>query len=491
MKKINTYSISNINQATKWSFVTEIASKIVSPVVNMILARLLSPNDFGIVATVVMVTSFADIFSTAGLTKYLVHHEFVSSEEKETTANTAFFINIGLSILFWIIIIAFKSEIAILLGTDGHGNAIAVGAAVLPMTAFSSVQMALFQKGLDFKTLFFSKIIGILSPFFITVPLAFLTKSFWAMIIGNLCVAFANAFILTIKSEWKPQLYFKLRALKQMMRFCIWTFLEQLLGWANLNIGIFIVSNILNTYYLGLYKTSMAMVNQVMAIFTTTLSAIVLATLSACYNEQKVFLKKYFYFQKMISMFLIPIGCLIFIFRDTITMIILGSQWLDAAFFIGLWGFMSAISASIGGFVIEVLIAIGKPKYGTIYQILNCLISIPILYYFAHQGFDSLCTSRGLLRIFSIFLQIIMLKKIALIPFFKALKNQKSIIISTGIMVAVALIIKGINSSLLIDIVNMVCCIMIYIIVLVSIDTDNKKVIKMMLTDFRQNRRVT
>ena len=64
-----------IGQATKWSTVTEIATKLVSPITNAILARLLVPEAFGVVATLVMITSFAEIFTDAGFQKYLVQHD--------------------------------------------------------------------------------------------------------------------------------------------------------------------------------------------------------------------------------------------------------------------------------------------------------------------------------------------------------------------------------------------------------------------------------
>ena len=64
-----------IGQATKWSSITEILSKLISPIVNIVLARLLAPEAFGIVATITMVISFAEVFTDAGFQKYIIQHE--------------------------------------------------------------------------------------------------------------------------------------------------------------------------------------------------------------------------------------------------------------------------------------------------------------------------------------------------------------------------------------------------------------------------------
>ena len=58
--------------ATKWSTITEIAAKLVSPITTMVLARLLTPADFGVLVTATMVISFSEIFTDAGFQKYLI-----------------------------------------------------------------------------------------------------------------------------------------------------------------------------------------------------------------------------------------------------------------------------------------------------------------------------------------------------------------------------------------------------------------------------------
>ena len=62
--------------ATKWSAITEVVAKLISPITSMVLARLLAPEAFGVVATITMIVTFAEIFTDAGFQKYLIQHEF-------------------------------------------------------------------------------------------------------------------------------------------------------------------------------------------------------------------------------------------------------------------------------------------------------------------------------------------------------------------------------------------------------------------------------
>ena len=72
-----------IVNATKWSALTEMLAKLVAPVSSMVLARLLTPEAFGVVATLNMVIAFAEIFTDAGFQRYLIQHEFADEEEKK------------------------------------------------------------------------------------------------------------------------------------------------------------------------------------------------------------------------------------------------------------------------------------------------------------------------------------------------------------------------------------------------------------------------
>ena len=65
-----------IVNATKWSTITEVMAKLVAPISSMVLARLLTPEAFGVVATLNMVIAFAEIFTDAGFQRYLIQHEF-------------------------------------------------------------------------------------------------------------------------------------------------------------------------------------------------------------------------------------------------------------------------------------------------------------------------------------------------------------------------------------------------------------------------------
>ena len=395
--------------ATKWSAITEIAAKLVAPVSTMVLARLLTPDAFGILVTATMVISFVEIFTDAGFQKYLIQHNFDSDKDLFQSSTVAFWSNLVLSLAIWLVIICFSENIATLVGNEGRGDVIAVSCFCIPLAAFSSIQMALYKRSFDFKTLFWVRIVGIMIPLVITIPLAFLTRSYWALIIGMIVLNLSNALILTAKSQWKPNFFYRISLLKEMYSFTVWSMFEAISIWMTSYIDIFIVGTMLSQHYLGVYRTSMSTVGQIMGLIVSATTPVLFSSLSKLQNDNRELRRMFFSFQKIVGILLIPLGVGIFLFSDLITDILLGDQWGEASHFIGLGGLTSSITIVFAYSCSEDYRAKGKPKLSTLAQVVHMAFLIPTVLWAVSYGFDFLCDIRALVRLTLILINVIIL----------------------------------------------------------------------------------
>jgi PST family polysaccharide transporter len=384
--------------AAKWSTIAEIVSKLVVPISTVILARLLTPDAFGILVTATMIISFAEIFSDAGFHKYLIQHEFTSDDEKYKAVSVAFICNFLLSLVIWGVICLFSRKISLLVGCPGKEMVVIVSCVCIPISSFFSIQSAIFKRHFDFKTLFVVRFVGTLIPLVITIPLAFFTRSYWALIIGMIAQSFSNALILTVKSPWKPKLYFNRTCLKDMFSFSMWSMFESVSIWLTGYIDIFIVGSVLNQHFLGIYTTSMTTVGQIMGLITSATTPILYSSLSRLQNDDDEFKKVFFSFQKIVGLLVVPLGFGIFLFKDLCVKILLGNQWLEAIHFVGLWGLTSSITIILSHYSSEVYRAKGKPKLSVLAQCLHIAVLLPVVLAFVRQDFDVLCTARSVVR---------------------------------------------------------------------------------------------
>lgn len=453
-----------IVNGTKWSAITEILAKLVTPITSMVMARLLTPEAFGIVATFSVIITLADIFSDAGFQRYLIQHEFADDDERDRTTNVAFWSNLVLSFFCWGLIILFRNPLAELVGSSGLGIVLAVTCASIPLTGFCSIQIALFKREFDFKTLFWRRLVSILIPLFVTIPLAFIWRNYWALVVGNLAGNVANAILLSVKSNWRPRRYYNFALLKEMLSFCLWSLFDSFLVWATSYIDMFFIGKYLSTYYLGLYRTSISMVGHIITLITAIVMPVVLPALARLQNDipemRRILLK----FQKTTGLIIIPLGFGILMFRNLITEVMLGDQWGEAAAFLGLWGMMEAVTIIFSRFCSPVYPAIGKPRVSVIVQISHLAVLVPAVIVSGQYGFEPLYITRSLVR-----LELVMVNLIAVYITIKQspwrmFLNVLPEFICTALMCAVAYALLSINDSIALSFVWVFICIGVYFV---------------------------
>lgn len=465
--------VENINmkivKATKWSTLTEVIVKMLSPITNMILARILTPEVFGIVASITMITSLAEIFADAGFQSYLVQHEFKNEEELNNSTTVAFWSNFAISCFIYILIFTTRNHIANMLRNPELGFAISIAGLNILLTAFSSIHIARYRRNFDFRTLFFIRIISSVVPFFVTIPIALIYKNYWALLIGTLVSNIINAVGLTLRSEWKPEFYFSLKHFKDMFSFSMWTFLDIITMWLVSYTGTFIVGYYLSEYYLGLYKISINTVDSYMNIITGSTATVLFSALSRLKDDEEEYERTLFKFQRMISMFVMPMGIGLFLYRSLATDILLGPNWAEAKDFIGLWALISAINVIFGQNISDVFRSKGKPQLALLAQFIHFVILVPALYITSQINFRALYISRSLIKLEYVLVGLIFLWLVLRISFIKILKNVAPTMIASLVMGGIAVGLQHLGSSVIWQFISIFICALVYFGIVMSI----------------------
>ena len=430
----------------------------------MLLARILTPEAFGVVATITMIISFAEIFTDAGFQKYLIQHEFTDDTDKDQSVNVAFWSNLILSLIIWLIIWLFSEPLAEIVGNPGLGNVITIACISIPLAAFSSIQMALYKRCFDFKTLFKVRIAGILVPIVITIPLAILLRSYWALILGTVSTNIVNAVTLTVYSKWRPRLFYSFGKLKEMLSYSIWSMIEAISIWATNYLDIFIIGIYLNEYYLGIYKTSMTTVGQITSLLTATTTPILFSALSRLQNDKTAFKELFFKFQKLVGILVIPLGVGIFCFRDFVTEILLGHQWFEAANFIGIWGLTSSITIVLSHYCSEVYRSMGKPKLSVLAQLLHIIVLCPAMIIAIRYDWTTIYITRSIVRLELVLVNLAIMYFIVKISPKMMIANITPSLIAAGMMGIIATMLLPLNPSNLWSVFTIITCSIAYII---------------------------
>lgn len=465
--------------ATKWSAFAEIIGKLVGPITTMVLARVLTPEAFGVVTTLTMIIAFAEIFTDAGFQRYIIQHEFKDEEDKDKSINVAFWSNLLMSLLLWGLIAVFAEPLAALVGNPGLGVVLIVACVSIPLEAFSSIQMAVFKRSLDFKSLFYRRLAATLIPLFVTIPLAFWLRSYWALVFGTISINLTNAIILTFQSPWKPRLYFSWFRLKEMLSFSIWSVFDAVLIWCTSYVEILFIANMLNSYYLGIYKTSMTTVGQFTSIVAAAVLPVIMPALARTQHDYIAMRQMILKMQKYLSILLLPLGVGIFLFSGLITQIMLGNQWSEAVPYIGIWALMEVITIVFSRFCSNIYPAIGKPKLSVIVQLLHLIVLIPAVYCAIGFGFSTLFFTRSFIRLQAVAVNLIFAYYCINLSPIKMLVNVFPEIFACLVMSLVAFALLELNTNYILQFVWILCCAISYFMVLMLFSNERAIIVSM------------
>ena len=379
-------SLNTVQKSFGWSAVGEISAKLISPIATIILARILTPSDFGILAICNMVLFFLDIIVDAGFSKYLIQREFKNQKELNQFTNVAFIATLATAIILWIIILIFKEPIAAFLGNPEYSCVIVVTSSQMILVAYICPMLALLRRDFQYKKLCLFRIIPAFAPLMVAVPLAYYTKSYWSLIIGSYIMYIMQTFIITRLCIWRPSLYWSFDKLKEMFGFSFWSLFEGLAHWLIFWIDTFILTRHFSSYYVGLYKNSSSIIMSLFLMVATTVVPVLFSTLSRIKNTSESFIL-ILSIERLILYLLLPACCVIWYNKDLITLILLGNQWGQASIIIGLWAIIMTVSISIYSFPAEAFKAIGEPKFLFLYQCCYLIFLIPICQITSLYGF--------------------------------------------------------------------------------------------------------
>lgn len=458
--------------AAKWSLITEILAKLITPVTNIILAHILAPTAFGILATIMMVISFAEMLADAGFQKFLVQYEFESEDEKQKNVSVAFISNIVLAIVLWLVIIIWRDELAILVGNEGLGFPLAIMGAMLPLGAFSSIQMAMYRRSFNFKFLLSIRMITIITPLFISIPMALAGFDYWSLIAGLLAAHLFTAIALCVRQEKLISIYFSSTVFRKIFSFSAWSLAEAFSIWLTAWVDTFIISHFLDAYYLGLYKMPTAIVTTIMAIATSSMAPVLFSALSRHQHNQVEFEKTFLTFQRYMALFLVPLGVGMFVYQDFIVEILLGPQWKLAGIVLGSWALSSSLVTAISYLISEAFRAKGMPNISFLAQMAHLFVLIPVIYVCVQYDFTTFVYARSIVRVQMIAVLLYLLAIYVGMNAWLVIRNIKSYIIASAVVGTGSYVLLHLHNSMIWTIFCICISLILYLVVLYLFPTE-------------------
>ena len=198
-----------------WRFSERLASHLVMSLVTIVLARLLMPDDYGVVALAMVFVNVANVFITNGLNTSLIQKK----EVDEFDFSTIFYATLLLSLGLYLLLFLLSPLVAEIYDNDKVCNVLRVLGLFIPLSSFNSIQQAKVTRNLDFRKIFVATLCGSILSGCLGVGLALIGFGVWALVGQQLSNIFFNTITLSFIIRWKPKPIFSIDRFKNMFGF--------------------------------------------------------------------------------------------------------------------------------------------------------------------------------------------------------------------------------------------------------------------------------
>lgn len=198
-----------------WSYGERIMAQLVSLIVSIVLARLLDPENYGVISIVMIFITFCDAIVTGGFGNAIVQKK----DADELDVNTMLCCSVATSILLYIIIFCAAPYIAFFYNMPIIRSILRVLGLRLLISGVNSIQRAWIQKRMLFKRFFISTSFGTIVSAVVGISMAYMGKGAWALVGQYLTNSFIDTAVLLITNDWKPRLQFSWKRAKEMLSY--------------------------------------------------------------------------------------------------------------------------------------------------------------------------------------------------------------------------------------------------------------------------------
>lgn len=296
---------------------------IISLVIGAILARLLSPEEFGIVALISVYLTFFNLLSDFGLGSAVVHNQTLTSEDIRSIFSFSVILALVLAFLFFIsapIISNFYNK-DVLLPVMRY-----LSLSVL-FQSLLAVPQALIQKDLRFKqigiiTLSVQLITGVVS-----IVLAYIGFSFYALVIQSVLASFISFFVFYWLSPISFNICLNWLSIRKVLRFSSFQFLFNFINYFSRNADNILIAKFMGSSALGFYDKSYRLMLMPVQNLTHVVTPVLLPVLSKYQDDKDYIFQSYLKVVRLLAVVGFPLSVLLYFSASEIIHLLFGSQW--------------------------------------------------------------------------------------------------------------------------------------------------------------------
>jgi O-antigen/teichoic acid export membrane protein len=414
-----------------WSFSDSIGKHFIQLLIQIVLARLLLPEDFGVIGMVTIFIAISQVFIDSGFTNGLIREKDPTQDDY----STIFFFNLIIAILLYLVLFVSASLISEFYQKPELVSIIRVLSLILIINAFGLVQRTMLTKSINFKSQMKVNLISSTISGAIGIIFALVGLGVWSLVIRTLVMQLIQAVLLSLSNRWTPSLVFSTSSFKRLFSFGWKLLLSSLISKLYDNIYYLIIGRVFSATDLGLYTNAEKLKDTAADSITSSIQNVSYPVLSNIQNDDERLKRGYRKIIKNSVFITFPVMLGLVVIAHPLFNTLLGEAWkLSIPYFqiLCLGGMLYPLHA----INLNILQVKGRSdlflKAG-IYKKIIGFISIGIVW-FLNMGIIGLLWAVVVNSYIAYFINAFYSKKLISYPILEQIKDIKTTYIIAGIM---------------------------------------------------------
>ncbi len=444
----------NTASSLAFKFFEVVSKKVLGFLINVIMARLLAPEIFGIVAIITAIVALMEVFITGGFSVALIQNKDTTDRDY----STVFYISMGVASLIYAGIFFATPYITAFYEIPGYELHFHVLTLIMFLYAFNSIQISKMSREMQFKKMMVCNLIATVTSGVLGIVLALLDFGIWALIFYYLSNALATCVAYAFVVKWRPRLIFDTNRAKILFSFGNKMLLSGLLCSLFNNIRTFIIGRFYTKEQLGLYSRGNELPNVVAMTIDNTFNAVMLPVFARNQDDKKtiramlsktVSNNSYFNFPAMIGLAVVAYNLILVVYTE---------KWLGSVPFMQIFC-MASLAFSIISPVLVAIKALGESKVYLRLETVRRIVMLAMLggsLFF--QSLEAIALSWMISCLVDVVLVMVPVKKIIGYTFGDLAKDTLPILAVSLIMGGAVWAVGLLNFSPLVSLVLQVAC---------------------------------
>jgi len=331
----------------KWNFASQAGQQATQLLTTVILARLLTPAEFGLVAMATVVIGFVNLFKDLGTSAAIIQNREVT----EDLLSSVFWANVAVGALGTTVLVAAAPLVAMYYHEPRVTALLRVLALNFVVSALSILQQALFERKLLFRILARVEVAGVVCSAVVGISCAVAGLGVWALVAQSLTTVSVVSMLLWYFSDWRPRLLFRWQEIRGICGYSLNIVGFNTFNYFSRNADYLLIGRFLGATSLGIYMLAYRIMLYPLQSITNVISRVMFPAYSQIQDDDARFRSAYLRATRMIALATFPMMIGIWVVAEPFVLSIFGPKWAPAIPLIkilALVGIAQSIGATVG-----------------------------------------------------------------------------------------------------------------------------------------------